>query len=335
MADRIELKSPVSWREYYTAIGNNEDIKEKFTGSLIPQTPTWRSIEAYYNKKQDELEKAHPWFVNTPCTWNETFKKKLEQDADDEIKSKYINGENNLLINLKIRNYADLTPHHLISCNVTKAIHEHWKGIITNEIGYNVNCAENLLILTNIADVACYLSVPLHEGNHDNVVGISLDELNYYAESKISINNIKKSVWNENKASRCKGYHSKVFKLLTKVLIKYFEKCTNIDDIKFIKDMNSLSSIILRKIKNGSMILSEYGEDYLPGKYAGCRNVRAISTYCTEDEIKENRKNTAINCALKRNHDYLEYLFITSEIDVETRKKMGFVVSSKLKLNFE
>ena len=86
MADRIELKSPVSWREYYTAIGNNEDIKEKFTGSLIPQTPTWRSIEAYYNKKQDELEKAHPWFVNTPCTWNETFKKKLEQDADDEIK---------------------------------------------------------------------------------------------------------------------------------------------------------------------------------------------------------------------------------------------------------
>ena len=64
---------------------------------------------------------------------------------------------------------------------------------------------------------------------------------------------------------------------------------------------------------------------------AGCRNVRGIRTLLPKgNEKSEFNKDTNKVCKLERNHDYLEHLFATSGLDKKVRKKIGFVVSSKL-----
>ncbi len=338
MAKKNAPNNKTEWIAYYEAIKNG-NVGDIFKGSCkrLESGKTMTPICGYYNKTEKQIKKSHPWFIDKKSKWGETFKKNLGPEDAVEVIKKYKETTRKNLIDDDMRNYTDLTPHHLISCEVTKAIHSHWKNIIEEHIGYNVNCSENLLLLTNIADVACYLSVPLHEGNHDYGEKLSIEESDLYAKIKISTNNIGKSLWNFNDTVSLKGYHSKVFKLLTKTLTNHFGKCADIKAMKFIEDMNLLSRYILIKLKNGSMTLSEHGKDYLPGKgNPGCRNVRAITAYFPQGNKKsEFNKDINVSCDLKRNHDYLEYLFITSETDVETRKKIGFVVSSKLKLNFE
>ena len=171
--------------------------------------------------------------------------------------------------------------------------------------------------------------MPLHEGNHNDVPSITAGEFNDYAKASIK----DMPVWNAKIATNTKirGYHSKVFKLLTKVLIKYFKECNDIDEIKFINDMNKLSLIILRQIKNGTLTISKHGEDYLPTNMAGCRNVRGISSLLPAgNEKSEYNKDVNQVCKLERNHEYLENLFEMSGLDKKERKKIGFVVSSKL-----
>jgi len=310
------------WERYYDAL--KQDPHKKFRGSCSrgiaydvtgnikatkPSTfDTWIPIRAYFqfkgNKQDDNYFLTHhPWSVTKRRDWNKITN--LTLIDKEKIKSS------------KWETYYDkelLTPHHLISCSVTESINRHWQKIIENEIGYNVNSAHNLVILTNSAVVACHLGIPLHEGNH--IIGrikdyITIDEYNKYAQEKgqevafwdMMVKNKNKTeakkyqdsnadestiIKHLNRQMKFKAYHSKVFKHVTKILQKYFKNCpSDLNDTYFINDMNKCSKLILSKLQNFKWVLHTTGEDYKPGSKKGCCGVEVISTYVPNKNHKD------------------------------------------------
>lgn len=309
-----------SWVEYYKALENNPH--KKFRGccsrkifnsnNTKKKFDTWTPIEAYFQYKgnsydSDYLKEHHPWSVPKRRYWNEKIGRQLIDEKRLE-NPKWLNYDKELL-----------TPHHLISCSVTESINRHWQKIIENHIGYNVNSAHNLVILTNSAVVACHLEIPLHEGTH--IKGrikdyISIDEYNKYAqETATSKKGLEVEFWNMidkntnkseaakytgddtdeskivkhlNQQMKFKAYHSKVFKYVTKVLEKYFKNCPkDLNDTYFINDMNKCSKLILLKLQNFKWVLHTTGEDYKPGSKKGCCGVEVISTYVPNKNHKD------------------------------------------------
>ncbi|MDN3612252.1 AHH domain-containing protein [Vibrio ostreicida] len=172
---------------------------------------------------------------------------------------------------------ALLTPHHLISCNVTeKVLTRHFADIIENDIGYNVNSSHNLVLLPNSTVVACYLGVPPHEGGHKYELSAqeTLD-IERSSDAKIA----GKRVWKSTFDVETQGYHAKVLKLVHQVIVKHFDCKDNIDHNKFIADMNQVSKKILKKLAEFQWLLHENGDDYHPDSHQGCRNTRLISSY--------------------------------------------------------
>lgn len=360
------------WVEYYKALSQKTGVFERFRGSCSRELSydalgedtlkekekekkpdTWMPIQAYFELKgiessKDSLHNKHPWAVPERKEWNEITGLQII----DLTK-----------LNLKY-DKSLLTPHHLISCCVTSSINRHWQKIIENEIGYNVNSAHNLVILTNSADVACHLNIPLHEGNH--IEGriqdyISVDEYNQYAESKgrsrhgddIKFwedgNSLNEITVPSDKAKLLdflsenmilKAYHSKVFKYVAPVLEKHFKNCpSDLNHYKFINDMNKTSKKILKQLGDFKWVLSPTGEDYKPNQKKGCCGVKVITSYApgegkhlhnpSEGEKAKIKNNALKSCPYERNHAYLESLFINKK--AKNRRDEGLLVSTKIK----
>lgn len=341
------------WISYYQAI-KRKNLKDKFQGGFPDERSSeklWWSIVAYQivfnniNLKEKDAREKHIWYIGNRSTWGRKLEGKsspnpqslfFKDNQSHSDKGDYIERYRSItgqdLADERIRSSVSLTPHHLISHSVAKAVHSNWKKIINKKVGYSINCAENLVILPNIADIACYLKVPLHEGSHvEASLGLSEKEIDKITlDTTASLDGKAQQIWN-NKAN-IKGYHSVVMKLLTPVLKKYFDQCHDFDEIKFIADMNRLSRKILRKIGKSSLKLSPHGDDYVSKNLVGCANKRMISSMGKDGSISESSKGLLKeNCKLNRNHDYLEELFTIKGVKPSKRKKMGFVVSSQLK----
>ena len=302
------------WKEYYAALENNfqttqfigccsrsmmykiEGEAETYNEEVLSKQEqkklepfVWNSISGYFGLSKDKLFKQHPWAVLNRGDW---------RDANGNLFY-----QTELLKDNKL-----LTPHHLITCAVTKAIYRPWQRIIENEIGYNVNCAENLVVLTNSAMVACHLKIPLHDGGHgegnlDDY--ISIKEYNYYAKLKVGDNKLfymdesndddpnkppivpeyeegmteDLKIGHLNKHMLLKAYHSKVFKELARFLNIYFKTCEDHDRKKFIEGMNKESEKILKHLARFRWILHPTGRDYKPFNPKGCCGVDVITAY--------------------------------------------------------
>lgn len=343
------------WVAYYKSVKNNE-LKDSFFGCFPDgkrkSEDYWAPIRAHQyvyknrNLDEDDIRELHPWFIDTRENWEYDLSNKwsknttspffntasdIKEGEDYLSRYKKIMGKD--LIDNNIKNRPSLTPHHLISDSVARAVHSHWKKIINEKIGYNINCAENLVVLPNIADISCYLSVPLHQGAHgENEIGIpELDMKDIRDKTTATFDNVTEKLWASD--TNAKGYHSKVMKLLTPVLKKYFDDCKNIDDVKFIKDMNRLSKNIVKRLNDFSIVINKHGSDYEQHKEHGCQNKRGTSGLTKRNSlISEAKKGDDKEaCKLKRDHDYLEELFYVKEINRKKRRKNGFVVSSEIK----
>ncbi|MFN3014829.1 hypothetical protein ACK1CN_02695 [Vibrio coralliilyticus] len=231
-------------------------------------------------------------------------------------------------------NKVMLTPHHLITCEVMKSLTEHFRNVIEQDIGYNVNCPQNLVILPNSTTVACYLGVPPHEGGHDYGKRDSSRYFQLAANSKIN----GEKLWQPN--VHMKAYHAKVFKVLTPVIHRYFRCKKDLDHNEFIEELNLLSKKILKKLGNFQWLLHEFGADYAPGNNMGCRNTELISTYAQGDDrkhLRESAKKRSINdpdaqlapCEYKRLHPDMEDYFIKKENKL-IRKRKGLKVASEV-----
>ncbi|WP_052707879.1 AHH domain-containing protein [Vibrio neptunius] len=237
---------------------------------------------------------------------------------------------------------ALLTPHHLISCCVTEALTEHFTKVIENDIGYNVNSPHNLLILPNSTAMACYLGVPPHEGGHEYKLSAK-ELLSVQRWSKKNV--VGKEVWEKTFDIADKGYHSRVLKLVHKVIVKHFKCEKDLDHNEFIKDMNKVSKIILKMLGKFKLLLHENGADYKPGKgnLAGCRNTRLVSSYI-EGEGKEKAKGRESAkrvtkkfkilqkglCSSERVHeDDWQYILYKGE-GREKLRKMGMKVATEV-----
>ncbi|QIJ86652.1 hypothetical protein G3U99_20565 [Vibrio coralliilyticus OCN008] len=350
-----------NWENYYKAIEDNE-LHERFRGDfgreIRKNIDLLAPIEGYFGLGQNKSENLHPWALRVgPSQWIETLNKKHGKYKDSIFfKKSYIDEYEKLLgysidTGLKSK-LPQLTPHHLISCSAAKSVHSRWKEIIRDEIGYSINCANNLVVLPNIADVACHLSVPLHDGNHtsNNIPGSVPKDVLKSEDGKVEINfkESKEKLYDFNKVSKGKkpralipsGYHSKVVKLLTPVLKGYFDKCDNIKSKKFVEDMNKLSSDILKLLLDPKkpLELGKFGEDYQKQSKSGCRNKRGhISTATILNFQESSKSNSCPDCTLKRQHEYLNELFslnlgpfLSNKEEVEERRKLGLVVASEL-----
>lgn len=203
MAKQKAPRKESDWIDYYEALDKGI-TKDKFRGSCRRSKGTWIPITAYFKHKgisisTQRMLTQHVWSLPKRRYWKETLDsgsiKDYEDTAQKTITPKEFDSDNSFITKYDTEL---LTPHHLISISVTKAIHSYWRRIIVEDIGYNVNSAYNLVILTNSADLACHLAIPLHEGNHTSghrKQGISVDDYNKYAKAVGQKGGTSQSIW--------------------------------------------------------------------------------------------------------------------------------------------
>ena len=374
MAKEQAPRSVVKWIAYYKALKNNEAHKN-FLGCLSREEKSWRPIIAFYKYKEikfkdEEIKSSHPWAVPKRQYWEEKLKdtddiKYFKETTDSDLVDQNFMRSDEFGTKYK-KNFDKelLTPHHLISIDTMCAVYSDWRTLITTQLGYNINSAQNIVLLTNSADVACHLEIPLHEGGHLKGDFISPQEYNEFADyskqentkSRVIDNDGKEiQIWDLNiipenvlfndikEKMQLKAYHSKVYKQIAPVLHEHLNKCKDINAILFIQDMNEQSKIIMGKLLTFEWELSSFGKDYAPKTEFGCRNVRVQSAYAPGNKgeykeffnknIGENRKDDQELpiCTLERDHSYLNNLFhVQGNFDKEKRAELGSKVASEL-----
>ncbi|QFT35838.1 MULTISPECIES: AHH domain-containing protein [unclassified Vibrio] len=246
-APKGDLKA---WREYFQWV-EKKGKQGKFRGDLqrlknldapICSIKLFSNISSTKDAKK-EWEKRHPWATIGLATSH--TKKRL------------------------------LTPHHLITCEVMSSLSSHYEDVIENDIGYNVNSPQNLVILPNSTVVACHLGIPLHEGGHDDYNISKKEELKLDRAANSLIDGER--VWKPNVEMH--AYHAKVFKLVIPIIHKHFRCTKDLNHNEFIEDLNKVSKKILRKLGKFQWLLHENGIDYKPLNANGCMNTLLISSY--------------------------------------------------------
>lgn len=177
--------------------------------------------------------------------------------------------------------------HHLIGIAVVGGtdakFDEKWFRICFM-LGYNINCAQNAVVLPSDMLVACHYKVPLHKGGHDAT------EMKEKQGRKHIIVQECYSALVEEKVAPLKA------KYLNKLKDK---KCADIDPktIKnFHKEMFDISQLSFKNIRKFKWFISADAEHYRPGELIGCYNLcRSIDGKMIEmakDAVKKVTENT-------------------------------------------
>ncbi|MFW7524647.1 hypothetical protein ACODM8_10945 [Vibrio ostreicida] len=284
------------WRDYLKWLENKNSEPGEFRGNLNELKGS-APIEPEGSAEQDEpigfkgstkrgkeSNKLNAAIAATPA-----FEGLKAGQAIEALQKRHPWATKQAISNPFLTQYALLTPHHLISCCVTKALTRHFTDVIENDIGYNVNSPHNLLILPNSTVVACYLGVPLHESDHEYTLS-AREKLNIERSSKNEI--AGERVWESTFNVEIKGYHAKVLKLVHQVIVKHFKCKKDLDHNKFIADMNQVSKKILKKLAKFHWLLHKNGADYKLGNSRGCCNTRLISSYIHGEGVVDDMGTT-------------------------------------------
>lgn len=156
--------------------------------------------------------------------------------------------------------------HHLISIEAVggtdEKFDEKWYEICYR-YGYDINCAQNSVVLPSDMLSACHFKVPLHKGNHNNTC-IKGSEL----KTKIT-------------------YVTKVAGLVSRVKERYVQNQKPCEEIKpdeilnFHEDMLDVSDEIFDYIKDFDWCITSDGFHYRSGSHIGCLD------HCKTLESKE------------------------------------------------
>lgn len=173
--------------------------------------------------------------------------------------------------------------HHLI-CSESMN-NDTWKDICSI-YGYDINCAENGVMLPRDARVACQENVPMHEGNHNDTIGKSVRK-NYVNSVKEMVDNVARKIDN-----------------------KPCEELKNILD-----ELHQISRDIGFKVLNFNWTLTSDGSDYHFLSQAGCMDVMSwiaknkanpkSAGWNTDNPMTWNAKKSMPHyqkCSKKRNH---------------------------------
>ncbi|NMO16824.1 AHH domain-containing protein [Pyxidicoccus fallax] len=138
-----------------------------------------------------------------------------------------------------------IAAHHLI-CSEAMADDEVWDGYC-REFGYDINRAQNGVILPMVLAVACELHVPVHVGPHAGGWAFDMD-LAYPDAVKRKLQRVAESVEAGRFCARPESLTEK---------------------------LDSLSQDILAKVSSGRWTLTTDGLDYLPGGQ-GCAGASSL-----------------------------------------------------------
>lgn len=156
--------------------------------------------------------------------------------------------------------------HHLISIEAVggtdEKFDEKWYNICYR-YGYDINCAQNSVVLPSDLLSACHFKVPLHKGNHEYtcIKGSELAvNINYVSKVINSVKDIKKEY------------------------VKDQKPCEEIKEnkiIEFHEEMLDISNFIFNRIKKFEWSITSDGFHYRPGSHIGCLD------YCKTLESKK------------------------------------------------
>jgi hypothetical protein len=134
--------------------------------------------------------------------------------------------------------------HHLIE---GQALEDRKWEDLCKRLGYNVNTLNNLVCLPQVAELACVLAVPLHQGNHNTAPTDEPADLNSRPTTETTY--------------LC--YSDAVAKKTEAVMRDIIRNCTT--PARFVRDMDHISSGIFTKVTTFRWHLREDGAKYAPG----------------------------------------------------------------------
>ncbi|NMO16266.1 AHH domain-containing protein [Pyxidicoccus fallax] len=138
-----------------------------------------------------------------------------------------------------------IAAHHLI-CSEAMADDERWARLC-REFGYDINRAENGVMLPSRMDAACELHVPVHRGNHAHGWALDLDM----------------------------AYPDAVKAKLARVAESVAEGACCANPLSLTRKLDKLSHDIMGKVARGQWTLSSDGLDYQEGG-VGCADATSI-----------------------------------------------------------
>ncbi|WNZ66211.1 AHH domain-containing protein (plasmid) [Myxococcus sp. MxC21-1] len=151
-----------------------------------------------------------------------------------------------------------VAAHHLIP---GEALEEELWGTFCRRFGYDVDCAENGVMLPSSMEVACQLEVPVHRGPHTAGQGPEPD-VNYPRAVRAKLKDVE--------AALMRG-----------------EFCANPGAL--VAEMNALSAFILSKVASFKWTITRDGRDYRAGG-RGCAGASRIPRK-PERECPEKRQH--------------------------------------------
>ncbi|NOK05849.1 MULTISPECIES: AHH domain-containing protein [Myxococcus] len=137
-----------------------------------------------------------------------------------------------------------VAAHHLIACEATEEA--SW-GTYCRRFGYDVNGAEDGVMLPSRMEVACQLAVPVHRGPHAAGQGPEAD-MNYPNAVRAHLKDVE--------AALVRG-----------------EFCANPGAL--VEELNALSAFILEQIASFTWTITRDGRDYRSGG-SGCAGAGSI-----------------------------------------------------------
>ena len=140
--------------------------------------------------------------------------------------------------------------HHLITCEAVKG--DDWYKLFYIYC-YDINCAQNGVILPGDMLVACHFAVPLHMGNHEATAILNGGVYEYGAQ-KNYVEYVKKEVRDllkDNKVNECKKVTAQKIK-------------------EFHAEMLEISNFIFDKVCDFKWLISSDGMHYHKGSKVGC-----------------------------------------------------------------
>ena len=149
--------------------------------------------------------------------------------------------------------FSSLQAHHLI---VSESMKEPDLEEMCIENSYDINCHENGVMLPFYKDLACLLSVPVHNTNHK--YGVT-DQKSPKSNTEVYLN-----------------YPRAVKEQLQGLMdaVKDGEMCNTSDpQEEFIASMNDISIKVLKKINNELWTITGAGKNYHKNSPDGCKNM--------------------------------------------------------------
>ena len=175
-----------------------------------------------------------------------------------------------------------------------------------DKYGYDINSHKNGVMLPYYMDLACHLSVPLHRGSHkkgETDIVSSIDDdgdeifLNYPRAVKDKVASLSRQV---DMGGLCGSTSTSPRKI-------------------FLKEINDISLLVFKKIKQYDWSISADGFDYKNGSTIGCGDALKIAG-------KKGNTGCSVRANKKTEHDHS----LVNEIGSKIKKNQ----ISKLKIGY-